>query len=72
MSDPRSGSPLIIGDFEIETIERVVVRVEHVCGGIFGVAVKEPVAVVVRSPAGTSRVDLNSLDEPGASRDADT
>ena len=40
-------------------IARVVVRVEHVCGVIVGVALKVPIAVVVRSPAGTWEVDLD-------------
>ena len=62
MNDPRSTTRLIIGDVEIEAIERIVVRVENVCGGVVGVALKEPIAVVVRSPAGTRRVDLESLD----------
>ena len=62
MNDPRSGTRLIIGDVEIEVIERIVVRVENVCGGGVGVALKEPIAVVVRSPAGTRRVDLESRD----------
>jgi hypothetical protein len=62
MSDePRSSKPLTIGNTEIKVIERVVVRVENVCGGIVGVALKEPIAVVVESPAGTWRVDLSEL-----------
>jgi hypothetical protein len=62
MSDLSSSKPLTIGNLEIEVIERVVVRVENVCGGIVGIALKEPIAVVVGSPAGTWRVDLESLD----------
>ena len=58
MNDCRSGQPRIVGDFEIEPIERIVVRVEKAFGGIAGVAFKEPIAVVIRSPAGTWRVDL--------------
>ena len=34
MSEPRPGTPVTCGDFEIEPIERVVVRVETVCGVI--------------------------------------
>ena len=52
-----------IGGLEIETIESVVVCVEQVCGGIIGRAVKQPVAIIVRSPAGTLRLDLQSEDE---------
>ena len=58
MNESRSGQPRLVGDLEIEPIERIVVRVEKVPGGIAGVALKEPIAVVIRSPAGTWRVDL--------------
>jgi hypothetical protein len=61
MSD-RSGKPVTVGDLEIEAIERVVVRVETVCGAIIGLAVKEPIAVIVRTPADTWKVDLQSVD----------
>ena len=62
MSEPRSGTPVTVGDLEIEPIERSVVRVENVCGVIVVVAVKEPVAVVLRSPRGTWRVDVATLE----------
>ena len=62
MSEPRPGKRVTVGDLEIEPIERSVVRVEHVCGVIVVVAVKEPVAVILRSPQGTWRVDLASLE----------
>jgi hypothetical protein len=65
MSEPRSGTPVTVGDLEIEPIERSVVRVENVCGVIVVVAVKEPVAVIFRSPQGTWRVDLASLESSG-------
>jgi hypothetical protein len=58
MSELRFGPRVTVGDLEIELIEKVVVSVDHVGGGILGVALKEPVAIVVRSPAGTWRVDL--------------
>jgi hypothetical protein len=35
-----------------------VVRVERVCGAIVGIALKEPTGVVVRTPAGTWKVDF--------------
>ena len=62
MSDRPSGTPrtITVGDLEIEPIERIVVRVEHVCGGIVGMALKQPVSIVIRSPAGTWRLDLDS------------
>ena len=69
MSEPRPGKRVTVGDLEIEPIERSVVRVEHVCGVIVVVAVKEPVAVILRSPQGTWRVDLASLDRTGAEDD---
>lgn len=62
MSELRSGTPVTVGDLEIEPIERAVVRVERVCGVFVVVALKEPVAVILRSPRGTWRVDLASLD----------
>ncbi|HEX5217367.1 MAG TPA: hypothetical protein VFV98_18025 [Vicinamibacterales bacterium] len=62
VTHPRSGPIFMIGDVEIETIDRVVVRVEDLWGAIVGVALKEPVAVIIRSPAGTQRVDLEHLD----------
>ena len=62
MTNHRAGPTFNIGDVEIETIEKVVVHVDHVGGGIVGVALKEPVAVIIRSPAGTQRVDLEHLD----------
>jgi len=59
MNDCRPGQPRTVGDVEIEPIERVVVRVEKAFGGIAAVAFKEPIAVVIRSPAGTWRVELS-------------
>lgn len=58
MSECRPGQARVVGDVEIEPIERIVVRVEQVFGGIAAIALKEPIAVVIRSPAGTWRVDL--------------
>ena len=60
MSDLRSDTrvTVTVGDLEIESTERIVVRVERVCGGIVGLALKHPVSIVVRSPAGTWRLDL--------------
>ena len=65
MNAPRSGKPVRVGDLEIEPIERVIVRVESIGGGIVGVALKEPLAIIVRSPAGAWRVDLESLARTG-------
>ena len=58
MTDQRSSEQVTVGDVQIEVITRVVVRVESVCGVIVGVALKVPIAVVVRSPAGTWEVDV--------------
>ena len=62
MSELRSDTRVTVtaGDLEIEAIERIVVRVERVCDGIVGLASKQPVSIVVRSPAGTWRLDLQS------------
>jgi hypothetical protein len=69
MSAQRSGTPVTVGDLEIEPIEKTIVRVENVCGVIVVVALKEPVAVILRSPHGTWRVDLASLDPTGTTDD---
>ena len=60
MSELRSDSRVTVtaGGAEIEVIERVVVRVERVGDGIAGLALKQPVSIVVRSPAGTWRLNL--------------
>ncbi len=58
MNEQRSSEQVRVGDVQIEVIARVLVRVEDVCGVIVGVALKVPIAVVVRSPAGTWEVDL--------------
>ena len=61
MSDLRSDTRVTtLGDLEIVATERIVVRVERVCDGIVGLALKQPVSIVVRSPAGTWRFDLQS------------
>jgi len=72
MSEARSGTPVTVGDLEIEPIEKVIVRVEKVCGALVVVVLKEPVAVVLRSSSGTWRVDLADLDRPGAQDGANT
>jgi dissimilatory sulfite reductase (desulfoviridin) alpha/beta subunit len=65
MTERRSETRVTVttGGLEIETIESIVVRVERVGDGIVGLAVKQPVSIVVRSPAGTLRLDLQSEDE---------
>jgi hypothetical protein len=55
---PNTRVTVTVGDLEIESTERIVVRVETACGGIVGLALKQPVSIVVRSPAGTWRLDL--------------
>jgi hypothetical protein len=58
MNDQRSSEQVTVGDVQVEATARVVVRVERVCGVIVGVALKVPIAVVGRSPAGTWEVEL--------------
>jgi hypothetical protein len=60
MSNLRSETrvAVTVGDLEIESTERIVVCVERVCDGIAGMALKQPVSIVVRSPAGTWRLTL--------------
>ena len=62
MSEIRSDTRVTVtaGGLEIEVIERIVVRVERVGDGIVGLALKQPVSIVVRSPAGTWTLDLQS------------
>jgi hypothetical protein len=62
MTEIRSDTRVTVttGGLEIESIERTVVRVERICDGIVGLALKQPVSIVVRSPAGTWRLDLPS------------
>jgi hypothetical protein len=57
----RSGPVVTVGEILIEPIEHVV-QVQRVAGAIVGMALKTPVAVVIRPPAGVWRVDL---DAPG-------
>lgn len=71
MTDRQRGQPIVIGDLEIEPIERVVVRAERVGTAIVGLARKEPVAVIVRSPNGTWRFDLDNGDCPDSPEDHD-
>ena len=59
-SDTRVTVTVTVGDLEIESTESIVVRLERVCGGVVGLALKQPVSIVVRSPAGTWRLDLPS------------
>jgi hypothetical protein len=59
MSRQRVGMAVTVGDLVIEPIEQIAVRVEQVGSGIVGLAIKRPVAVIVRSPAGTFRLDLD-------------
>jgi hypothetical protein len=61
MNVQRVGKSVTVGDVEIEPIESVVARVENVGGNIIGVAMKFPVAVVIRSPTRTWRVDFEDL-----------
>jgi hypothetical protein len=69
MTRQQSGTPVTFGDLEIEPIERTLVRVENACGVLVAVALKEPVAGTLRSPRGTWRVDLTSLDRDGVTDD---
>ena len=65
MTERRSETRVTVttSGLEIETIESIVVRVERVGDGVVGLAVKQPVSIIVRSPAGTLRLDLQSEDE---------
>ena len=65
MTERRSETRVTVttSGLEIETIESIVVRVERVGDGIVGLAVKQPISIVVRSPAGTLTLDLQSEDE---------
>ncbi|HXW06707.1 MAG TPA: hypothetical protein VD833_15835 [Vicinamibacterales bacterium] len=65
MSGERAGRPVTVGDVVIEPIERLVVSVENIGGAIVGIALKEPVAVIIRTPGGAWRVDLETSIPPG-------
>jgi hypothetical protein len=65
MTARRLGKPVTIGDVVIEPVEQVVVRVDQVGPAIVGLALKRPVSVIVRSPAGTFRLDLDGIDSTG-------
>jgi hypothetical protein len=54
----RFGPVVTVGEIQIEPIENVVVHVQRVAGAIVGMALKRPVAVVIHTPAGSWRVDL--------------
>ena len=58
VKDQRSSESVTVGDVQIEVTTKVVMRVERVHGALVGVALKAPVAVVVRSPAGTWEFEL--------------
>ena len=57
---PRGERPSI-GDIELQTLDRVTIRVDELGGTLVGVATKEPIAVVIRTATGTWRVDLETL-----------
>jgi hypothetical protein len=63
----RTGPPVTIGDVVLEPIERVLIRIERLGPAVVGFALKEPVAVVVRSSAGSWRIEL---DRPGRPHEA--
>jgi hypothetical protein len=65
MTDRRVGKSVTIGDLVIEPIEQIVVRVEQIGSRIVGLALKWPVSVVIRSPAGTFRLDLEGAESTG-------
>lgn len=67
----RTSSSFVVGDLEFETVERTAVRVEPAWGGVAGGALKEPVALVIRSPGGEWQVDLEQLDRPFVRRRRD-
>jgi hypothetical protein len=59
--DERAGRPVAIGDVVLEPVERVTMHVEAIGRTVLtGMAVKTPVALVVRSPAGIWRVELDA------------
>lgn len=61
MTETHPGRRVTIGDLVIEPVERTVIRVERLGDSIVGMARKEPVSVVIRSPAGTWTVELEGF-----------
>jgi hypothetical protein len=57
-NDQRWTEHVTVGEVQIEVTTKVVMRLERVHGALVGVALKAPVAVVVRSPAGTWEFEL--------------
>jgi hypothetical protein len=58
MTDRRRGVPVTVGDIVIEPTEMIVAGVEQVGSVVVGWALKQPAFVVVRSPTGIFRFDL--------------
>jgi hypothetical protein len=63
MISERVEEAILVDGVEIEAMVRVVARVERVSGTIVGWALKEPVAIVVRSATGTWRVPVDDRSE---------
>jgi hypothetical protein len=59
--DRRRRMAVAVGDLVIESTERILVRVDRVGSAIVGLAQKRPISVVVRSPTGVFRFDLEAL-----------
>jgi hypothetical protein len=60
----RTGLPVTIGDVVVEPIERVLIHIERLGSAVVGFALKEPVAIVVRSSAGSWRIELDRRGNP--------
>lgn len=68
--EERAGRPVTIGDIVLEPVERVIVHVDAFGRTMLtGLAVKTPVAVVVRSPAGIWRIELDAGGEDAPETD---
>jgi hypothetical protein len=59
--EDRAGRPVTIGEVVLEPVERVTMHVEAIGRTVLtGLAVKAPVALVIRSPAGIWRIELDA------------
>jgi hypothetical protein len=54
----RSGPTVTVNDTVIDPVEQVVIDLEQMGSRIVGMGIKRPIAVVVRSPAGTFTFEL--------------
>lgn len=63
MTSLRAGTPVIIGELQLIPIERTHLGASLSPGGLAAFGTKEPVAVAIRTQAGTRVYELQDGDE---------